>query len=402
MDTSIYEKSHERRDSFDDGVAIGKITRVFPSKRLCEVKTFIGKGNLCDLHLPNVQWLSMDAHPDGDESTVIPRVGSHGLVFLIGGQPFIFGFFVPTDKTGKGNTGDDRENLQEGDRVFKTLAGNKIILHSHGEIEIQASTVCKRIMLPDSGTFNDLCRNYEFRCDGGTVDWINQDKILNTTLHKQEFRSDVYRSGIVVEERGNVGGLILKKTTISNTLGPVTMTCHTHEIDRTGKERTFISVWPSPVGYEQTRDALGNTKTTIMGLTTIETSMTGAVSISVNKGLCTLEISPTGALTVTTKTKVSVDALMGADIKATGPVKIASNATMAIEATGPCSVKGAIVNVEAQAQATVKAPSVVVDAKLTQLGGPGAVFGVHSFPNAISDFTGMPVMMGSTSVMVTK
>jgi len=75
------------------------------------------------------------------------RVGSHGLVFLIGGHPFIFGFFVPTDKTGKGNTGDDRENLQEGDRVIKTLTGNKIILHSHGEIEIQASTVCKHIFV---------------------------------------------------------------------------------------------------------------------------------------------------------------------------------------------------------------------------------------------------------------
>ena len=100
MEHSAYENPNKWRQQRQEGIALGRITRVFRDRRMCEVKTFMGAGDKDDNHIPYAQWLNLDAHPDGDESTIVPREGSYCVVFFIAGEPFISFAFVSHGKSG--------------------------------------------------------------------------------------------------------------------------------------------------------------------------------------------------------------------------------------------------------------------------------------------------------------
>lgn len=308
MDKSIYESQNSDRQSIANAIAFGRITRVFPETRSCEVKTFFGKGAADDNHIPNCQWINLDGHPDGDESAVIPRVNSYGFVFYIDGEPFFFGFFRPLSITGSAETGSILEPLNEGDRVIKTVGKNRIIMRAHGEIQIESTRTCRSIYFPDRNLINTLCRNYEFRTDGGTIDWKNDGS--DNTLSRQEWRDTLNRTNIIVEEKGLVSGEILWREQIG--LGGTNLTpssiVYTRTVKNTGETELFIRAPNASSGHNLKILPDGQTDLNIADKTSVQIKPTGEVTLDVGPGNAILNIKPDGSVSLTTKSTISATA----------------------------------------------------------------------------------------------
>jgi hypothetical protein len=349
MDQSIYEAQNEDRQSISNAIAFGRITRVFPERRACEVKTFFGKGAADDNHIPNCQWINLDGHPDGDESAVIPRVGSFGFVFYIDGEPFFFGFMRPLAANGSAETGEILEPLNEGDRVLKTIGKNRIIMRAHGEIQIESTRTCRTIYFPDFNLINTLCRNYEFRTDGGTVDWKNDGN--NNTLSRQEWRDTLERANIIVEEKGRVSGEILWREQIGlggTNLAPSSVV-YTRTVKNTGETELFIRAPDAPSGHNLKILPDGQTDLNIADKTSVQIKPTGEVTLDVGPGNAVLNIKPDGSVSLTTKS--TIDATADKDISMTTKANMSATVGGNLDA----NVTG---NLSAQcAKATIKANS---------------------------------------------
>lgn len=315
-DKSIYEKGHQTREDQKNAFAFGRITRVFPDERLCEVKTFMGVGQTDDNHIPKCQWLNSDAHPDGDESTVLPRVGSYGIVFYIDSEPFVFGFFSPLTGTGSAQLGDGKEELNEGDRIMITRGGNKVILRAHGEIQIESTNTCRTIYFPDRNLINTLCRNYEFRTDGGTIDWQNIDA-NNNTLFRQEFRDNINRANLVVEEVGYIDGgeFIHRRVLGAGSPAGVSEPVWSEELKTSGEWTRFIRSPGAEFGSK--------INVTPDGTTTLEVG-----------GKATVIVSPSGDISLDTRGKVSMQVDGKLSVQVGGDVSAVSGGKMSLEGSG--------------------------------------------------------------------
>lgn len=360
-ESSLYEKGNSNRAGNENGFAFGRITKVYPEERLCEVKTFMGSGSMDDNHIPKCQWISMDANPEGDESTSIPRINSFGLVFYVQGEPFIFGFFSPLTGTGSAQVGDGKEELNEGDKTLKTVGGNAIIMRSGGIIEIRASDTCHRIYFPDEKTIRDLCRNYEFVADGGTVDWKTKNG-GNDTLFKKEYRANVNRENIIIEERGTVGGDIISRTLIGAGDGTtVSQPVWSRTIKKDGETETFIREAGASTGYKRTVKPDGSAQTDFNGKATVTTGNDGTISIDIGPGKITINLDAAGAIT--------------------------------LESTGDISAKTA-------GTFTVEGKLGKIKTKDVEL-GDGTLEKVLTTPATKSHFSGLPLQPGSSTVKAT-
>lgn len=385
MDKSLYERHNNTRQSQQTGIAFGRITKVYPEKRLCEVKTFMGTGQQDDNAIPYCQWINMDAHPDGDESTNIPRVNSYGLVFFVGGEPFIFGFFSPLTGTGSASVQtDDKEELNEGDRVLKTVGRNKIILRAHGEIQIQSTDTCRTLYFPDRHIINTLCRNYEFATDGGTINWENVED-SGDTLYRAEYRDNIERTNVIIEERGLVDEEIISRTVI----GPgsdsgVALPVWSRTIKNTGETELFIRVSGASTGHKLTITPDGTTKVEIGGKASLEIKSSGETTMDVGPGNAVLNIKPTGETTFTTQDKVNVTAK--------GAVALTTESTLNVKTSGKTAFDvGGDFSVKASGKGTFKANQIDID-------GGGNLEQVLTTPNTVSQFTGLPLAPGSNTV----
>lgn len=245
MNKSIYERSNNSRQGRSNGICMGRITNVNIDTRLCRVKTFFGPSELLDLDLQNVQWVNVDGNSDGDESGSIPREGAIGLVFFIEGEPYIFGFIKPLNGTKGAVTGKEAvTRLVRGDKLISTKSGNHIVIRSNGSIEIVSKETLKTIYIPTDSRIIEVCRNFNFKTDGGYINWeAKGPAALGQELFTQEFRKDLARSFIVVEERGAVGASTIYRTSI----GPgipgvpgVPAAVYKFEVDVTGKASLAI------------------------------------------------------------------------------------------------------------------------------------------------------------------
>lgn len=366
---SLYEKGHPSQEDQKNAFAFGRITRVFPSERLCEVKTFMGVGQIDDNHIPKCQWLNGDAHPDGDESTVLPRVGSFCIVFYIDGEPYVYGFFSPLTGDGSAQLGEEKEELNEGDRIILTRGGNKIILRTHGEIQVQSTNTCRTIWFPDRNLINTLCRNYEFRTDGGTVDWLNVDANDNTVF-RQEFRDNINRNNVVVDEVGYVegGALIYRRSIGAGATVGTTSPVWSEEVKPDGEWTRFIRVPDGAEGHRLNVKPDGTTKLEVGGKATVI-------------------IDPSGNITITNDGNTSITTKGSTTIKSDGPNTIdCSEAT--INASGSVNVKaGGSATVKAGGSATVDASSINLKASGNSIKG-GAV---PANPINNDPITGLPL-----------
>jgi hypothetical protein len=318
-DYSIYEKGNQTRENSSQGICFGRITRVYPETRTCEIKTFFGRGSTDDNHIPHCQWINLDAHPDGDESTVIPRINSYGLVFYIAGEPFVFGMFSPLNGTGSAQIGDVKEPLNEGDRILKTIGQNKVILRAHGEIQIESTQTCRTIYFPDFHLINTLCRNYEFRTDGGTIDWKNDG--ADNTLCRTEYRDTLQRANVIIEEKGLVDGSIISRIEIGigGDDGAENIT-YTQFIRNTGEYDRFIRAPNASSGHHLNILPNGRTELNIADKTTCTIEPTGETNLSVNKGKAIINISPSGKITITADADVDVHTKANFKVKADADV----------------------------------------------------------------------------------
>lgn len=169
------------QDGLNGFTALGRVTSVVKETRRCRVKTLGKKGITDDLDLQNVQWLNLASHGEGDEDTFIPRIGAYGVVIFINSEPYILGWFQPMNPTGTTDR-PDKEPLLPGDRIIKTIAGNKVILRSGGSVEIESTGICRTYWLPSRNLITSVCQEYELEADGGYMYWHKEKGTSNTVL----------------------------------------------------------------------------------------------------------------------------------------------------------------------------------------------------------------------------
>jgi len=339
-DFSLFEAGNRYRIEKSFGIALGRVVKVFPKERICQVQTFHGSGNLGDNFINRCQWVNMDSNPEGDEATNIPRRNSLGLVFFVEGQAFIFGFFKPLQKKGSAAQGNEPSNLLEGDKVISTVGGNRITIKSNGIVEIFSNDTLKRIQLPTESKLIEICSRYDLRTDGGAILWTsNQD--TKETLKQAEFRRDLLRSVVVFEEKGAVGGSTILKTRV----GP----------PKPGSIGVSSSLYESSVDV----DGSALLKVGPAGNVTAKASSTGSVELEINS-LTRVKIAESGDTTIeTTGATVSISASGAVEVKALGQVSISGGGLP------------------------------VTESPLT-------------YPTTVSHFTGLPLTPGSQNVKLSK
>lgn len=357
---SPWESGHSSRQS---KFCFGRITKVYPETRHVELKTF-GLGAETDQHISRAQWLSPDSHPDGDESGVIPRVNSYCLVFFINGEAFVWGFLKPLTKEGSAaNPNTDNEDLQEGDRLLSTVAGNKIILRSSGEIQIESNENCRTIYYAEEDIVNTVCRNYELRLNGGTVDWIIPDKKKGHTIYQAEYRQNIDRKKIVVESKGYIDGgeyVTRYEVGVGTDNGDISEQVYTKETKKDGTTRTFIRKPGASVGYEQVIKPSGETVVNIADKSKTTILETGETTVNI-ADKHKLNIKPDG------KTSLNVNDKCMIDIEASGNVKVdvGGKSTITITPDGTVTIK-------AETNATVEAKKINLKGEKVDVGSAAA------------------------------
>jgi hypothetical protein len=445
-DLSLFEAEHPGRLEQVANIALGRIIEVDTKNRTCTVSTVTGGRSINNQYIPNVQWLSADANPEGDESGGIPRKGSWGIVHFLDGQAFIGGFMKPLWKSGTTLRGNESVKLNEGDKIISTLAGNRITVKRSGLIEMFASENLMRLIIPTNGQIADLCRTYLMEVDGGSINWMF-DELLNT-VWDAEYYMNSSRTFLIREEKGFVSADIVYKKVVGPGVPGVlgsSLPVYTQSIGVTGETTTTVTPplpEGSPSGYKSTigpdgsieilagaaqsikitADTLGNIglQNEVFKLNATyggEFSVRGGALLDYN-----FTMSPSGAVYLENKA-ATLNMSSEGDFKVTGPV-----VTMAIAKTGAVEITGktfsikisaagviaiegtkmtmttktgfdiksdGIVNIEGNGPMNIKTRGIVnID------GGPGATGSVLSFPTAISPFTGAPIGPGSATVKV--
>lgn len=329
MKKSPLENNSEYKQETNNVITWGRVTAVFPEKRMVEVKTYGQNSKVNDLHIANCQWLSADAHFEGDESSPIPRVNAYCLVAFVDSTPIILGFFKPLSETGDASTGKDLEEVNEGDKVFKTVAGNKIILRASGEIQIESTAGCRTVWFPQDDLINTLCQNYEFRADGGTVDWLNTDKKNKYTYLRKEIRDTTIRTNIILEESGTVDeddlSVIYKRRFgKGDEFGDIEAVVHTTTVKNTGETDILIATADNEVGYKMNIKPAGDTTLNIGDKAKLSIASSGATSYDVN-GKAKVTIAPSGDTVIDVgpgKSTIKISASGNIEIIATTKVRV--------------------------------------------------------------------------------
>ena len=396
QDYSIYERGNPTRVDQSEGISFGRVWKVNTETRLCEVHTFGGNNNKND-RVVECQWLSLDAHPEGDESTSILRPGTIGLVFHVGGEAFFFGSMKPLREDKGATTGNEPSSLTEGDKVIATDKGNKITVKSSGLIEIEANQELRRVYFPAGNRMLDICNAYEMWADGGKVSWKTIDE-LNQTKYSREIRRDIARSFVIVEDIGAVDA-----TTLYNfAIGPgvpgvegVPLPIYNHSVDATGKHTFSIKPPGVPMAVGMEAEIHPDGSFTIASGTAPNqfamdfSGLTGDTSIEINR-LAKVFISGTGDVEVVGPV-ASLKMSMAGEVTVDGPtgIKLSAKKGIDIESVGP-------VNVTAKAPITIKGITVNID------GGTGTSDFVLTNPTTLSPFTGNPLVPFSATVKVSK
>lgn len=209
----------DHSNSVDGRMVFARIYAVDSDKRTCSIKTYGNDPVVSNADYTNAQWLNPYSSPLGDEISFVPEANSQVLVTFCGGIPWIIGFYQPIsidpntevsdlefeglDPSG-GSAAQNKEKINVGDIILRTAGKCRVVLRRGGEIEIEATKLCKRIHFPARNLINELCQNYEFRTDGGSIDWIHPDKDSDDTVYRAEWRDNISRRNIIFEEKGTV------------------------------------------------------------------------------------------------------------------------------------------------------------------------------------------------------
>lgn len=396
-ETSPYEGTLNRSGM----TCLAYIVSVDSVGRRCRIKTMGVPGLTEDLDIPNVRWVHLAWHPEGDEDTFCPRPGCYGVVTFIESEPYILGFF-PLDNSSGGNSRKNLEKLDPGDRVIKTIAGNKIILRSGGTVQIESTAQCRTYWIPTQHLINTVCQNYELATAGGFLNWLLDKKEQTTNLTLQAWDKLAPENALKLEV-GTIpapatpppavegapainaeADLIAELST--GPLDPKTLEMSQKNLNvRISKDgTTYIDIGPNKVTLKITgttgdieyitkggvkytieKDAAGTIKGSLSALVEkdVTTTVKGAVTVTVEKDL-TANI--TGAGTIKTKGAATVDA--------GGALTLKSGAAGTIDAKGALEIKsGAAVKIEGKSGTDVGGSSAPtnVNGQIVNLAGGG-------------------------------
>ncbi len=192
-----------------------------PENRLCSIKTFGSEPAISNAEFQDVQWLALYSNPEGDEISCIPRIGSVGICAFVGGQPYILGYFNPIirdddekieDKENEGvnvvggSAAINKEKINAGDYLFRTVGNCRLVLRAGGEIEIESTKICRRTYFPARNRITEISQNLEVSTDGGYMNWvhIDQDADSDETLCTQLWRDNISSNNVVKDEKGTI------------------------------------------------------------------------------------------------------------------------------------------------------------------------------------------------------
>lgn len=401
-------------NNFDFGIYLGTITSVDPDRRMCSVSTMLDGDHV----IKDAMWLSLDAHPDGDETTSIPRRGAMGLIFKVHGQYYVWGYFNPLKKGGRATPDNKNVTIGEGDKVISGRGGTRFTLKRSGLLELYCKDTLQRLMFPTGSKIVDLCREYSLMSDGCLVKYSASATGTGNTLQTTEFSNNVTRAFTVYEQKGYVSSDLIFKTVIGPvfpvTLGSTTPT-YMKTINISGETTTTVSP-PQPEGTPAGFKSVISPDGSVLikgGMTQnaeITVSSTGDVDVLVNKS-SELKISSTGILAKTPMASVNISAKgvieigntggSTVTISATGEIKIdavnkivmSANKGIDIKCTaGPVTVEGGL----GETKVTAKGPISIAGMGMT------ATDYVLCWPTTLSPFTGAPLMPYSSSIKVSK
>ena len=336
---------------------LGWVKDVDAKARVIRVKT-IGMPGTDDLDLYNVRVLHGMWHPDGDEEVTLPRLKTYGVILFIGTEAFWIGA-IPLLMANGEKQRKNQVTLNAGDKVIKTVAGNRIIVRTGGTIEIQSTQLCRTFWIPSQNLINSVCQNFELETSGGHMKWRLDQKEETTNLQLKVWNGLAPDNAVIVD----VGTIPdINNEDSKENIKPYTASDLVFDFRQGGlddnhnlKPRSMrVSVKKDgsmyfDIGPEKftltvdaaTGDVNFETKGTITGLIKkdLNTTIEGQVTALVKKDVtATIEGSVSATikkdLTATVTGKATVTAKGGVDILTDGSATITSKGSATIKATG--------------------------------------------------------------------
>jgi len=397
-------------------ICMGIVVSVDAEARKVRAKT-IGTPGGDDLDLHNVRILHANWHVEGDEDVVLPRINTYGIIAFLGTECFWLGSFPLDMSSGEGKR-NNQEKLNPGDRIFKTVRGNKIILRTGGTIELVSTDICRTYWIPHRNLISSTCQNFEVETSGGNLKWHISPTDNTTNLHLSAWNS-INPNTICTIDIGTIPATNNEESALAAALGTssnVSIKGYEAadlffdfkigsidtdlEIDKRGlrfsvKNDGSIYFDIGPGKFSMTVDAATGdvqwqTQGGVKALVNkdLDLQVNGAVKASVTKDVAlTLKgkatIDAIGDIAVTSKAgfkanvigKAEIIAKGGASIEATGPVDIKAKAAVTIDAKTTVNITGATaVTVAGKTQTKVGGSSGIteVNGTITNLGGGGA------------------------------
>ena len=248
----------------DSRVTFCRIYEVSAVNRTCSIKTFGSDRVVSDADYDNVQWLSSYTHPEGDESGLVPRAGAVGVCIFAGGIPWIIGFFQPTTLDSEqeiedkelegispsgGSAASEKEKINEGDYIMRSLGGSRLVMRAGGEIELVATSACSRTYFPTDHRITETCYNLEQTTLGGNLNWGRAAPESELTQCRQEYKNDskgtdkiIEYWGSIVEKSGMIYQMLMGEglTVEGSKLAPTPAPVVREELYSDGKREYFL------------------------------------------------------------------------------------------------------------------------------------------------------------------
>lgn len=194
-------------------VDIGRVIFVNANKYTIDLMSINGN------QYQDVPFLSLYSKPNssGQGVYMMPERDSYALIVkikndVLGAERFALGFFNPLNDTG-GYSGD-REKIEQGDFVAKTVFGNTIIGRTDGSITLKASDQSQFTMFPSSGNKQDswgydnllraIFENIEISTDAGHIQQKVNKKEKTTNINFEVRNKPLYSEDPQVI-RGDIG-----------------------------------------------------------------------------------------------------------------------------------------------------------------------------------------------------
>lgn len=364
---------------------MGKIVSVDPVARTCRVKTIGVKGRTDDLDLHNVQWISLTASAtgEGDEDTALPRPGQYGVITFINNEPYIMGYYrpikTPAEEGQKADIQDpdsvETQNLTTGDRLIRTVAGNRIILRSGGTVEIQSTGQCRTYWISSRQVINNVCNSYELEVSGGFMYWSLDPDTNKTTL--QYYVYDALEPNYVLDLQ--IGSTATDGKFITAQMGAINRA-----------DSTLIT--PS---FDLSVGNNGTTELTVGAAKQMNLkidALTGNVDLS-TKGSITQTVLGSVTQSVTGDVTQKVSGNVGQDVTGNATGTVGGSLSATIQGDTTITSQGSV-TVDSKAQVDIKGAS-----GINLMGdGASAPYQVLVNPLALSDFTGAPIQTPSSTV----